>query len=68
MDDHIFTKKEFEALTPKERGFVVYWCGENPKQPNIPNEKNQYPVGSREYKQWDEGAFEAMLAAQDSEE
>jgi hypothetical protein len=62
------TKAEFEALTPRWRGYTVYMAGERDDQPNIPNEENPYPVGSHKARCWDDGQRDAALAAQDGEE
>lgn len=62
------TKKEFASLSPYQRGYTVYWCGANPKQPNVPDEENPYPVNSLERAEWDQGAEAAARDAQDGDD
>jgi hypothetical protein len=59
------SKREFEALEPFERGYVSYTLGGREDQPNIPDEDNPYMKGSKEYKAWERGAWQAYLAALD---
>ena len=63
--DTPFTKEDFEAMGPRQKGFAVYWFGANPAQPNIPETYTPKPEEKAEY---DRGQFEAVLAAQDSED
>ncbi len=62
------TQAEFEALTPYQRGYAVYMLGCLETEPNVPDEKNPYPQATVESLQWNTGNYEAMMAAQDSEE
>lgn len=62
------TSAEFEALSPYDRGFVVYLCGARKDQPNVPDESNPYPPGSSEAAAWDRGAWSAYLGVLDGEE
>lgn len=39
------TAEQFFNLTPLQRGYAVYMCGEREDQPNIPNERK--PVCDR---------------------
>jgi len=64
----IYTQSEFESLTPYQRGYVVYWCGDNPKQVNVPNECNPYIEGTDDFENWNKGQRQATQDAQDSEE
>ena len=59
------TKAEFEALSPYEKGYAVYWAGHRDDQPNIP-ERFEPMDGDRE--EYERGQFAAVLDAQDSEE
>lgn len=63
----LITKDEFLALSPFERGYVVYWYGENPSQSNVPDEACPFEEASNEYKAWHHGNQTACLDAQDSE-
>ena len=62
------TKEEFESLSPTDRGYAVYMAGERDDQPNIPNEKNPYPKGTKEHEEYDQGAFMGVLEVQDYDE
>jgi len=64
----MLTKEEFEALSPRDRGYAVYMAGSRDDQPNIPDESNPYPDGSIKAALWNEGQRIAVLEAQDSEE
>ena len=61
----MLSREEFEALEPKQRGYVVYMAGCREDEPNIPDEKNPYPAGSNESKDWDFGQRIAVIEAQD---
>ena len=61
------TKEDFEALQPHTRGYAVYMCGSRDDQPNVPDEKNPYPEGSKENEQWANGAMAACIEAQESD-
>jgi len=62
------TRTAFLRLSPRARGYAVYWFGDRDDEPNVPKEHNPYRAGSREATEWDEGARRACLDAQDSEE
>lgn len=62
------TKEQFESLTPFDRGYMVYMCGERDDEPNVPNEKNPYPAGSDSWVEWIDGQFQAMISVQEMEE
>lgn len=64
----MMTRKRFQSLTPRERGYATYMLGSRVDEPHVPDEKNPYPAGSAEAQQWDAGQYSAMLDAQDSEE
>lgn len=64
----VMTKAAFEKLGAYARGYAVYWCGENPEQPNVPNERNPYKPGTKAHAEWDRGQYAAMQDAQDGEE
>lgn len=64
----VISKEEFDALSPFTRGFVVYIHGAREDQPNVPDEKNPFPVDSREHIDWQQGAIAAYTSTIDSEE
>lgn len=64
----MMSRREFERLAPRDRGWVVYTAGARADEPNVPDEKNPYPTGSEEAKEWDRGQAQAVLDAQDGEE
>ena len=57
------TTKEFEALTPRQKGYAVYMAGCRDDQPNIPEE---YTSALEDKEEYDAGQFEGMLEAQDN--
>lgn len=60
----MLTKAQFETLTPFDRGYIVYLCGNKKDQPCIPNEQNPYDETSSEYIQWNRGQHQAVTEAQ----
>jgi hypothetical protein len=62
------TDRQFRAMTALERGYAVYMLGRRDDEPNVPDEANPYPAGSRKAKEWTEGQRRAVLDAQDSGE
>lgn len=64
----MITKKAFNALSPYGRGYMVYMCGERVDQPNVPDEPNPYPPGSRAARRWDRGQAAAVRDAQDGDD
>ena len=64
----VLSASDFKRLPPKERGYVVYMFGARKDQPNVPNEKNPFPEGSKKHAEWNEGQRIAVLEAQDCEE
>lgn len=63
----VFTKEEFEAYTPKQKGYAVYMCGMRDDQPNIPNE-HEYKPDPKDQAEFDEGIWAGiLLQAQDDE-
>ena len=59
----MLTAAEFEALTPREKGYAVYMAGCRDDQPNIPEEYTPAPEDQAEY---DAGQFDGVLEAQDN--
>lgn len=64
----LITLKEYETLTPSEKGYVVYAQAELPGSELKDHQTNPYRFGSDKWKQFAEGQFQACLDAQDSEE
>lgn len=64
----MLTKEEFEALSPRQRGYVVYMYGDRDDQPNVPSESCPYPPGSVEWEQYAQGMMTAVLEVQDMED
>lgn len=60
--------EDFEALRPWSRGFYVYLYGARYDQPNIPDESNPYPPGSKAAEDWTRGALAASLQAQEGDD
>ena len=60
------TREQFEALGPKERGFVVYMLGCIEDEPNVLDEKNPYSPDSLSANAWDRGQREAVQLVQDN--
>ena len=58
----MMSKAEFDALTPREKGYAVYMAGCRDDQPNIPEEFTPAPEDKGEY---DAGQFDGVLEAQD---
>lgn len=61
----VMTKEQFESLTPRERGYVVYLAGCRDDQPNIPDEANPYPRDTEDAREWREGQIQAVIETQD---
>lgn len=59
------TPEQFDALTPWEKGYVVYLCGARDDEPNVPEEFHPSPEDAEQY---DAGQMAGVLFAQDSEE
>lgn len=68
LDSEQFTAAEFQRLTPYWRGYVVYMYGARPDQPNVPDEKNPYRVGTDDHHEWAAGQVAAAQGVQDGEE
>lgn len=64
---NLMTKAMWEKLTPKNKGYVVYWQGNLPGS-ELKDVVCPYPLDSKERKEYAAGEFEAMMVAQDSEE
>lgn len=60
--------EDFNALTPYQRGYMVYMAVEFGGQPNIPNESNPYTYGSRDALDWVRGMISAVLETHDNKE
>ena len=63
----LITRAEYDKMPPYRQGFVVYMYGEWPGS-ELKGLTNPYPEGSTKADLWDRGNFQAMMAAQDSEE
>ena len=61
----VLSRHEFLALSPYDRGYAVYMMGAREDQPNVPDESNPYPNGSRRADAWRRGQQAACLDAQD---
>lgn len=64
----LITQEEFQAFTPRQRGYAVYMVGSRADQPNVPDEENPYPRGSKAYAEWMSGLAQAIVHAQDCDE
>ena len=64
----MLSKAEFEALTPRLRGYAVYMAGCREDQPHVPDEHCPYPDGSDDAKEWNRGQNVAVLEAQDGDD
>jgi len=60
------TKEEFEQLTPYERGYAVYMLGCRDDEPNVPEEKCPYRIGTPEELAWSRGQTQALINVQDA--
>jgi len=61
----IKSAEEFEDLNAFNKGYYVYMLGEHEGEPFVPKE---YFPDKKNKKRYNEGQWEAMLEAQDSEE
>ena len=52
------SKSDFEGLTAKEKGYVVYMRGADPMYPNIPESYSPSPEDEKEY---NKGGMSACL-------
>ena len=59
----MLTKAEFEALTPRGKGYAVYMAGCREDQPNIPEE---WTPAAEDQAEYDAGQGEGVLEAQDN--
>ncbi len=60
------TKEEFEAMSAKTKGYMVYMFGHRKDQPNIPEDyRDNIPDEDKEA--YDAGQHRAMIIAQDFE-
>jgi len=66
--DESITAQCFATLSPYARGYMVYLCGARDDVPNVPNERNPYPQGSRKAAEWDRGQAAAARDAQDGDD
>lgn len=62
----LLTLDEYNQLPPKEQGYACYMQAAQPRSP-IPD-RNPYPKDSAAAKEWSDGAFEAMLEAQEGDD
>lgn len=70
MSDKLPTRAEYDAATPRQKGFMAYTYSEWPGS-KIPDQQTgigEFPPFSKERKLFLEGAYAGMIAAQDSEE
>jgi len=63
---HHVTKAEYDKLTPRQQGYVVYMQAAHPHS-ELKHVENHYPLYSKQWKEYEEGAVKACLEAQDSE-
>lgn len=61
----VFSKQEFDAMSPYQKGYIVYMCGSRDDQPNIPE---HYEPTEAEKKEFERGQLKAVLDVQDGEE
>lgn len=64
----VLTKKAFAALSPFARGYAVYMLGRRDDQPNVPDEQNPFPSGTRAHRRWAAGQDAAIRDVVDGEE
>lgn len=64
----LITKVEYFKLAPCDQGYVCYMQAEQPGSELKPHQYNPYASGSLNHIAWNQGQFNAMLEAQDSEE
>ena len=62
----LLTLEEYNNLKPRWQGYACYMQAKLPGSP-IPD-KNPYPKGSQQAREWLEGAQEAVMEAQESDE
>lgn len=62
------TKKQFRMLSPWRREYAAYMLGSRPDEPNVPDARDPYRVGSRASRRWNAGQQAAVLAVIDGEE
>lgn len=67
MTPDLTTRSEYDALRPTQQGFAVYMQGAHSGS-ELAGLTNPYPEGSQDRKEWSQGQFQGVLAAQDSEE
>lgn len=63
----LVTFEEWAKMRPREQGYIQYWQGDRPGS-QLKGKENPWPRESREYQEYKEGSFQAMLDAQDSED
>lgn len=64
----MITRDAFLSLPPFDRRYIVYMAGARDDEPNVPDEPNPYESGSNAALEWNRGAQEAALHAQDSDD
>ena len=62
--DGIISADEYRAMDARQQGFWQYMQGALSGS-ELKNIKNHYPVGSTQFRQWNEGQQEAVLFVQD---
>ena len=63
IDTDTVTAEQFDALSPRGKGYAVYMCGNREDQPNVPAEYEPAPEDREEYSA---GQSAGVLEAQDS--
>lgn len=55
----VLSAEDFAGLSPWEKGYAVYWCGNREDQPNVPTKYDPSPDEQDEY---NEGQHAAVIA------
>lgn len=58
------TKHQFKALNPVARGYVTAMAGQLAEEPNVPDQGNPFPKGSKLRELWDKGRNMAIRQAE----
>jgi hypothetical protein len=64
----MLTREEFEALSPRAKGYAVYMAGCRDDQPNVPPSYDTRHFTADELREYNAGQNAAVLECQDSEE
>jgi hypothetical protein len=65
--DGYYTLAEWKAMTPYQKGFVIYMEAAHPGSP-LRGQRCPYEAGTPDYASYQEGQRQAAMLAQDSEE